>query len=144
MLVILFQENADIYMGRILAYGALIRSTLLSKSASEIQLQILQNLVNAGKQRSYLSFISVSFLVEFINQVNLECIQKSVWPVVEKEFGKSWVEQTLDSFYVLLTIQNKCPSLVNYEFSKKYFGTKSIITRESLSDIIKVLLVSMH
>ncbi|XP_029041713.1 myb-binding protein 1A-like protein [Osmia bicornis bicornis] len=133
-------ENADIYMGRILAYGALIRSTLLSKSASETQLQILQNLVNAGKQRSYLSFISVSFLVEFINQVNLECIQKSVWPVIEKEFGKPWVEQTLDSFYVLLTIQNKCPSLVNYEFSKKHFGTKSIITRESLSDIMKVLL----
>ncbi|XP_034183243.1 MYB binding protein 1a isoform X1 [Osmia lignaria lignaria] len=133
-------ENADIYMGRILAYGALIRSTILSKSASETQLQILQNLVNAGKQRSYLSFISVSFLVEFINQVNLECIQKSVWPVVEKEFGKPWVEQTLDSFYVLLSIQNKCPSLLNYEFSKKHFGTKSIITRESLSDIIKVLL----
>ncbi|XP_017763658.1 PREDICTED: myb-binding protein 1A [Eufriesea mexicana] len=132
-------ENGDIYMGRILAYGTLIRSKILLNSTCEIQLQIIQDLINAGKQRSYLSIVSVSFLVEFVNQIDAECIKQSVWPVIEKEFGKPWTEQTLDSFYALLVIKNKCPSLVN-EFSKKHFGTENIITKETMDDIVKVLL----
>ncbi|XP_068980107.1 myb-binding protein 1A [Bombus flavifrons] len=133
-------ENGDIYMGRILGYGALIRSKILSKSCSAIQLQTIQNLISAGKQRSYLSFVSVSFLVEFVNQVDTNCIKRSIWPIIEKEFGKPWAEQTLDSFYVLLVIKNKCPSLVNDKFSKTHFGTEHIVTKESMNDIVKVLL----
>ncbi|CAD1478873.1 unnamed protein product [Heterotrigona itama] len=133
-------ENGDIYMGRILAYGALIRSKILSKNIDIIQQQIIQDLINAGKQRSYLSFVSISFLIEFINQVDTECIKKLIWPIVEKEFGKPWAQQTLDSFYALLVIKNKCPLLVNNEFSKKHFGTNDIITKESMNDIVKVLL----
>ncbi|PBC32395.1 Myb-bindingA [Apis cerana cerana] len=133
-------ENGDIYMGRILAYGTLIRSKLLLNSINEIQLQTVQDLINAGKQRSYLSFVSVSFLVEFINQLDIECIKKSVWPIIEKEFGKPWTEQTLDSLYALLIIRNKYPLLVNNEFSKKHFGTEDIISKESMNNIVKVLL----
>ncbi|CAL7951593.1 unnamed protein product [Xylocopa violacea] len=133
-------ENGDIYMGRILAYGTLIRSKKLSNSTIELQIQTIQDLINSGKKRSYLSFISVSFLVEFINQVDAKCIKKSVWPIIEKEFGKPWTEQTLDSFYALLVIKDKCPSLVNQQFSKKHFGTEDIISKESMSNIAKVLL----
>lgn len=130
-------------MGRILAYGALIRSKVLLNSTVEIQLQTIQNLISAGKQRNYLSFVSVSFLVEFINQIDAQCIQCSVWPVVEKEFGKSWAEQTLDSFYILLVMKGKCPSLIDDEFAKKHFDTETIIAKESMSSIAQVLLVSI-
>ncbi|XP_076236733.1 MYB binding protein 1a [Calliopsis andreniformis] len=133
-------EHADVYMGRILMYGALIRSKALSKCNIETQQKILQDLINAGKQRRYLSFVSVSFLVEFINQINIKDIKKLVWPIVEKEFGKPWIEQTLDTFYILLVIKDKYPSLVNHEFSKKHFSTENIITKESMNSIVKVLL----
>ncbi|KAF3421961.1 LOW QUALITY PROTEIN: hypothetical protein E2986_00122 [Frieseomelitta varia] len=116
-------ENGDIYMGRILAYGALIRSKILSKSIDVIQQQTIQDLINAGKQR-----------------IDTECIKKLIWPIVEKELGKPWAQQTLDSFYALLVIKDKCPLLVNNEFSKKHFGTNDIITEESMNDIVKVLL----
>ena len=129
-------------MGRILLYGALIRSKVLSKSVVEIQQQVIQDLINAGKQRSYLSFISFSFLVEFVNQIDAKNIKKLVWPIVEKEFGKPWPEQSLDTFYALLVIRGKCPSLVNEEFSRKHFGTDDVITKESMNSIVKVLLVS--
>lgn len=142
--IISFQENGDIYMGRILAYGALIRSKILSKSIDVIQQQTIQDLINAGKQRSYLSFVSISFLIEFINQVDTESVKKLIWPIVEKEFGKPWAQQTLDSFYALLVIKNKCPLLVNNEFSKIHFDTNDIITKESMNDIVKVLLVSEY
>ncbi|XP_076618481.1 MYB binding protein 1a isoform X1 [Colletes latitarsis] len=133
-------ENADIYMGRILAYGALIRSKMLCKSTVDIQMQIVQELINRGKQRSYLSFPSTSFLIEFVNQIHADDIKKVVWPIVEKEFGKPWTEQTIDTFYTLLSIKGKCPPLINHEFSKKHFGTEDIITKESMSNITKVLM----
>ncbi|XP_054014556.1 myb-binding protein 1A-like [Hylaeus anthracinus] len=133
-------ENADIYMGRILVYGALIRSKVLCKSTTEIQMQIIQDLINRGRQRSYLSFPATSFFVEFINEIDIDNVERLVWPIVEKEFGKPWKEQTIDTFYILLIIKAKCPLLVNYKFSKQHFGTEDIITKESMGDITKVLL----
>lgn len=131
-------------MGRILTYGALIRSKALPKSNTQIQQQVIQDLIIAGKQRPYLLFISVSFLVEFVNQIDIKGIKKLVWPIIQKEFGKPWTEQNLDTFYTLLVIKDKCPSLVNCEFSKTHFGTEDIIAKESMNSIVKVLLVSEH
>ncbi|XP_011257399.1 DNA polymerase V [Camponotus floridanus] len=132
-------ENADIYMGRILLCGAIIRSKLLVQSTIEIQQQITEILLNAGKQRSYLSFISVMFLNEFIIQLDIESMKKIVWPIVEKEIGKSWPEQTLDTFYLLLIVGDKHPSLVNHKFLKEHFGVKQIIAKESMENIVKLL-----
>ncbi|XP_071636162.1 myb-binding protein 1A [Temnothorax longispinosus] len=131
-------ENADVYMGRILLCGALIRSKLLARNSVEIQQQITEILVNAGKQRSYLSFISVMFLSEIIGQFDTE-FMKNVWPIVEKEIGKPWSEQTLDTFYVLLIVRDKHPLLVNHKFLKEHLGVKEIITKESMEDIVKLL-----
>ncbi|KAL6259582.1 hypothetical protein P5V15_009499 [Pogonomyrmex californicus] len=131
-------ENADVYMGRILLCGALIRSKLLVQNSIEIQQQVTEILLNAGKQRSYLSFISVIFLSELIIQLDIEPM-KNIWPIVEKEIGKPWSEQTLDTFYALLIIRDKHPSLVNHKFLKEHLGVKEIVTKKSMEDIIKLL-----
>lgn len=128
-------------MGRILLCGALIRSKLLIQSTIEIQQQITEILLNAGKQRSYLSFISVIFLSEFITQLDVESMKKVIWPIVEKEIGKSWSEQTLDTFYLLLVVEDKHPSLINHKFLKEHFGVKQILAKESIEDIVKLLTV---
>lgn len=127
-------------MGRILLCGALIRSKLLARNSNETQQQITEILVNAGKQRSYLSFISVMFLSEFIIQLDIESM-KNIWPIVEKEIGKPWSEQTLDTFYVLLIVRDKHPSLINHKFLKEHLGVKEIITKDSVEDIVKLLTV---
>lgn len=134
------QENADVYMGRILLCGALIRSKLFISNSVETQQQITRILVSAGKKRSYLSLISVMFLSELINQLDVESM-KNVWPIIEKEIGKPWSEQTLDTFYVLLTVRDKHPSLVNHKFLKEHLGMKEIITKDSMEDIVKLLTV---
>lgn len=128
-------------MGRILLCGAIIRSNLLVQSTIEIQQQITEVLLNAGKQRSYLSFISVMFLSEFITQLDIESMKKIVWPIVEKEIGKAWSEQTLDTFYLLLIVGDKHPSLLNHKFLKEHFGVKQIIAKESIENIVKLLTV---
>lgn len=132
-------EKADIYMGRILTCGALIRSKLLLNSAADTQSKVVEILLNAGKQRSYLSFVSISFLMEFINQLNGDSVKTSIWPLMENEFGKPWAEQTLDSFYALLVIRDKFPALVNQEFLKKYLSSNDIITKENINNIVNIL-----
>lgn len=127
-------------MGRILLCGALIRSKLLAQNSIEMQQQIIEILLNAGKQRSYLSFISTMFLSEFIIQLDTVSI-KNVWPIVEKEIGKPWSEQTLDTFYMLLILRDKHPSLVDHKFLKQHLGMTEIITKESVEDIVKLLTV---
>lgn len=127
-------------MGRILLCGALIRSKLLVCNSVEMQQQVTEILLNAGKQRSYLSFISVMFISEFIVQLDIESM-KNVWPIIEKEISKPWSEQTLDTFYVLLIVRDKHPSLVNHKFLKEHLGVKEIITKESMEDIVKLLTV---
>ncbi|XP_043504476.1 myb-binding protein 1A-like protein [Polistes fuscatus] len=132
-------EKADIYMGRILTCGALIRSKLLLNSTTDTQSKVVEILLNAGKQRSYLSFVSISFLIEFINQLNADSVKTSIWPLMENEFGKPWAEQTLDSFYALLVIRDKFPALVNQDFLKKYLSSNDIITKENINNIVNIL-----
>jgi len=63
------------------------------------------------------------------------------WPSIEKELGISWSKHTLDTFYLLLVIKNKHPSLVNDTFLKKHLGTKQIIAKEFMAEIVKLLTV---
>ncbi|XP_015174164.1 PREDICTED: myb-binding protein 1A-like protein [Polistes dominula] len=132
-------EQADVYMGRILTCGALIRSKLLLNSINNTQSKVVEILLNAGKQRSYLSFVSISFLIEFINQLDANSVKKSIWPLIENEFGKPWAEQTLDSFYALLIIRDKFPALVNQDFLQKYLLSNDIITKENINNIVNIL-----
>lgn len=99
-------------------------------------------MIHSGKQRSYLSFESVSFLVDFINQLDNEEMLAPVWPLLEKEICKPFSEQTLDTFYALLVIQNKFPRIITRKTLKKCFGNENIINEESIQDILKVLTVS--
>ncbi|KAL0130921.1 hypothetical protein PUN28_002485 [Cardiocondyla obscurior] len=131
-------ENADIYMGHILLCGAMIRSDLLANNNMETQQKITEILVNAGRQRSYLSFISIIFLSELIVQLDTASM-KNIWPVVKEEIGKPWSKQTLDTFYILLIVRDKHPSLVNHKFLKEHLDVKEIITKDSIENIIKLL-----
>ncbi|EFN85221.1 Myb-binding protein 1A [Harpegnathos saltator] len=133
-------ENSDIYMGYILLCGALIRSKLLVQNTVEIQQQVIKTLLNAGKQRSYLSFISVIFLGEFIVHLDVKSMKKAIWPIIKQQFGKPWSEQTLDTFYILLVIKDRHPSLLDHKFLKEHLGVKDIITKESIEDVIKLLM----
>ncbi|KAK0176042.1 hypothetical protein PV328_000219 [Microctonus aethiopoides] len=132
-------ENADIHMGRILLCGALIRSKLLSNRTVEEQQKVVEILLTAGTKRSYLSFVSYSFLNEFINEFDEESLKTNLWPLLEKELGKTWSEQTLDSFYTLMIINTKFPSLIGKKFLKQHLGSSTIINTESMDDLIKLL-----
>ncbi|XP_066597439.1 myb-binding protein 1A [Prorops nasuta] len=132
-------ENADIYLGRILVCGALIRSKIVGKCTVDLQLRIIDYLINAGNQRSYLSSVSTSFLIDFLNNTDGKSLSISVFSVIEKEIGKPWKEQTLDTFYLLLFMEEKFPSLVNHNFILNKIGTDDLISTESMEYVLGVL-----
>ncbi|XP_012288300.1 DNA polymerase V [Orussus abietinus] len=131
-------ENADIYMGQILTCGALIRSNILLKSSKEDWIKVLEILLTAGKKRSYLSFISTSFVFDFITELDKKSFAV-IWPLIQQEYGKSWKEQTLDTFYGLLFIQDKFPAMVNSTFLNKHLETDEIIGAKSIQNLIELL-----
>ncbi|XP_011297827.1 DNA polymerase V [Fopius arisanus] len=132
-------ENADIFMGRILFCGSLIRSKLLESSPPDFQQKVIEILLQAGSKRSYLSFSCSSFLLEFLHQLTPKSLKISIWPILERELGKPWSEQTLDTFYTLLIMSTKFPTLVNKKFLREHLGTDSIIDEKSLDSQLKLL-----
>lgn len=130
-------ENGNVYAARILTCGSLIRSEVLKQSSAEVQNQVLDQMITAGKKRSHLSFLAFSFVIVFLKQINKKSF-KNVWPLLEKELIKPWSEQTLETFYALLVIQDKFPSVVHETFNEN-FGGESIINANSLENITKIL-----
>lgn len=106
-----------------------------------MQQQVIEILLSAGKKRSYLSFLSSMFLGELVIQLTTDSMREIVWPIIEKELGKPWSEHTLDTFYLLLLVKNQHPSLVNRKFLNEHLGVKEITARESMEEVIKLLMV---
>lgn len=129
-------------MGRILLCGALVRSNLLQSCPVEEQQKVFEVLFSAGKQRSYLSFVSVFFLIDYLDRSDAKSLKHGVWPLLKTELGKPWAEQTLDTFYVLLMMSEKFPSLVNAKFLKEHLGSEDIINTEHMTELTKLLTVS--
>nr|CAD7452334.1 unnamed protein product [Timema tahoe] len=82
-------EEAEIYTGQILVFGALIRSgQFVSNATVEEQHEVLSNLLVAGQQRSYLPIAVYAFLEELLLQINGDIFHKLVWPIMEAEVKK--------------------------------------------------------
>lgn len=66
---ILLQENADISSGQILVCGAIMRSNLYENCDSKDKIKVLETLLKAGKERSYLTLASYKFLCDLFGKV---------------------------------------------------------------------------
>ncbi|KRT81097.1 hypothetical protein AMK59_5926, partial [Oryctes borbonicus] len=62
-------ENADIFSGHILLYGALIRSNLFEKASIDEKKYIIEQLLIAGKKRNYLYLSCTAFISELCEKV---------------------------------------------------------------------------
>lgn len=68
---LIFQENADIATGQILACAAIIRSRLWPTTTFEQKEKILSILIKAGKERTYLGLLANHFIVNCLEHVIL-------------------------------------------------------------------------
>lgn len=59
-------------MGQILTIGALIRAELFEQISNDQQKELLEQMINSGNRRSFLSLAAYSFIISYIEQVRLE------------------------------------------------------------------------
>lgn len=132
-------ENGNIHLGRILLCGSIIKSKLLATSEIDDQIKIVTILLESGSKRSYLSFYSTSFIIELLNDFDAKSLKSTIWPILKKELSKKWTEQTLDTLYLILIINEKFPSLVGPKFLKEHLGSENIIDVETLENLLKLV-----
>lgn len=63
------QEEGDVLSGKVLCYGAMIRSGIFSSGPINTQKAIVVELLNNIKARSYLPLLTYKFLTEGIDSV---------------------------------------------------------------------------
>lgn len=65
----MLQEEGDVLSGKVLCYGAVIRSGMFATGSTETQKAIIVELLNNMKTRSYLPLLTYKFLIEGLDSV---------------------------------------------------------------------------
>lgn len=135
-------ENADICAGHILTCGAIIHANLWPSEDEECEKELLQLLINACKERTYLGLLGYSFLVDLLHKVPKVLKQASLMELINGEVAKPWTEQTLDTLYLLFSLKSISPKSCNKKFLKSFLGTSEIVCEENLEHLGNILMVS--
>ncbi|XP_046395581.1 myb-binding protein 1A [Ischnura elegans] len=112
-------EAADIHMGQVLVYGAIIKSGRFIEASEEEQSEILTGLVTAGSKRSYLTLVANNFLSHLIKEANKKLLKKIIWPAIQEITGikKDPKDRSLDELHLLLCIKSYFPKVISEEDS---------------------------
>ncbi|EFA05514.1 myb-binding protein 1A [Tribolium castaneum] len=132
-------ENADICSGQILLCGAILRSNLYESCDEKEKIKVLEMLLKAGKERSYLNLASCKFLTDLFQQVEQKEFETVIFPLIKNDLAKPWQDQNLDSLFLFLQIQNHFPGFLHAKFLKNNLGTEELICSESLYDLALTL-----
>ncbi|XP_044261634.1 rDNA transcriptional regulator pol5 [Tribolium madens] len=132
-------ENADICSGQILLCGAILRSNLYENCDEKEKIKIVEMLLKAGKERSYLNLASCKFLTDLFEKIEQKEFENLFFPLVKSDLAKPWQEHSLDTLFLLLQIQNHFPGSLHSKFLKNNLGTEEVICSESLYDLALTL-----
>lgn len=119
----------------------MIRSQFLQTCDAEIEKKVLEGLIHASKQRSYLNHCAIAFLIDYVLNVEEDHFRDRVWPILEKEVFKPWKDHNLDSLHLLLTLQKKFPNIITGKEIKKRCGSKEIVSKTNVAEILRILIV---
>ncbi|KAL1502634.1 hypothetical protein ABEB36_007748 [Hypothenemus hampei] len=133
-------ENADICVGQVLACGAIIRGNLWAKTEPNIQEEVLNLLVAASKERSYLKLFGYSFIEDLIKSIPNLFKNKCLMAIISTEIEKNWDDQSLDSLYLLLVVKEMWPNVYKKSKLKQFLETSDIICDDSLKKLCNILM----
>ncbi|XP_026809583.1 rDNA transcriptional regulator pol5-like isoform X2 [Rhopalosiphum maidis] len=133
-------EEGDVLSGKVLCYGAMIRSGIFSSGAIDTQKAIVAELLSNMKTRSYLPLLTYKFLTEGIDSSNNVMFSEIIWPYLKKYIGLPITKQTLDSLYCIIQVHSHYPKLIDGAFIPRVLETATeLLCNESMNDIAKIL-----
>jgi hypothetical protein len=100
-------EEGDVWLGRILFYGALLRSGHMQNASKNVKTEVIGALLEASTKKSYLPAIAAPFLVHVINSCNEDQFSKFLWPVLKTSLAKEWKDQNQHSLFLLIHLYNR-------------------------------------
>lgn len=133
-------ENADVSMGIILVCTAIVRSGLFMKSSDEDKKKIIECILHAGNERSYLMYPEIELLLEIDEKINKDIFQYLLLPITKPLIEKPFSDYTLDTFYYLIVLTNKYPKLIGREILKKIANSSTWITESNLESFSNILM----
>ncbi|KAL4148695.1 hypothetical protein QTP88_002866 [Uroleucon formosanum] len=134
-------EEGDVLFGKVLCYGATIRSGIFSAGTMDTQKAIVVELLSNMKTKSYLPIITYIILTAKMNSSNGVIFLEIIWPYLKKYVGLPITNQTLDSFYCILHVFSHYPKLINGAFISRVLETGTeLLCIESMNDIAKILI----
>ncbi|KAK3907265.1 Myb-binding protein 1A [Frankliniella fusca] len=133
-------EEKESTMGVVLAYGAAIRGGLFARSSVEQQKQIISTLFKCGKKKSYIPYVSSTFVLNLIASSDECLLMKTIWPVLKDEVSKPWVDQSLDTLAILLLVSNRT-NIVKNKTIQKWLGF-SLFSPESMQHFSQKLVAN--
>ncbi|XP_050437310.1 uncharacterized protein LOC126843678 [Adelges cooleyi] len=137
-------EEGDILSGKVLCYGATIRSGLFGTASMDDQKSIVAELLNNTKTRAYLPLLTYKFLTKGIDSSSNVVFAEIVWPLLKRNIGLPIAKQTLDSLYCIIEVHKQYPSLINGSFVPRVFDTATdLLCNESMNEIAKILIFTV-
>lgn len=133
-------EEGDVLSGKVLCYGAMIRSGIFGVGSMDTQKAIVAELLSNMKTRSYLPLLTYKFFTEGVDSSNNVMFSEIIWPYLKKYIGLPITKQTLDSLYCIIQVHSHYPKLIDGAFIPRVLETATeLLCNESMNDIAKIL-----
>ena len=129
-------EEADYLCGRMLGYGALLRSQKVSIEEVGI---IFQNLIEISAKRSYFGVAAIKFIVDYLPNLSSEDMT-SIWPQISEKFQWKGENAKLESFWLLLEINSAFPKMPPKSYVLEHFQRKKLLDSDLPEEVFNVLM----
>ena len=133
-------EEGSTVCGKILAYGAVLRSQRFAEKRAEI----VKELVGLSSKKSYARPLGHYFLVDLISSSNVDEVKTDVWPAIRGSRQWKGDDLSLESLWILLEIQDKTPTVLEKRFLIENFDSDRLISQTFAAEAGKMLLVSFE
>ncbi|XP_059468863.1 myb-binding protein 1A-like protein [Neocloeon triangulifer] len=134
-------EEGDLWMGRVLFHGALIRSGLYQNLSQEEKSEVVHGLVDASTKRSYLPSVVAPFLVQLMDGSSNEQFMTLLWPALQPSLAKDWSQQTQTSLFLLLHVYKRFK--IKKTELKNLLGTQ-LLAKSNWPRVAQIVLEGQH
>ena len=130
-------EEADYLCGRMLSFGALLRSEKVSIEEVGI---IFQQLISISSKRSYFGVAAVRFIVDYLPKLSAEEFTNQIWPQISQTIQWKGDNAKLESFWLLLEINSAFPKMPPKDYMLEHFNRKKLLDDDLPEEVFNVLM----
>ncbi|CAM1320793.1 Uncharacterised protein PB.7077, partial [Pycnogonum litorale] len=136
------QENSNFIIGQSLAYGAIIRSGRLRNASNDVLNQIIGNLYELQKYKSYTCTVINCVIYEALTQFSEKKFNKYILQHVKDNLTVGWENATCNNLLMLIACRKLFPNVVNESFLNQYWNSEDILSRANHKEISRILINS--